>query len=187
MRLHPETGQVIRRLLAAMEVALSGTAVLAALCFPFWAGHGWLAWYDLPYYALNVTDSGVLAGSKLVRLALSYLILAGTSYALAYSLRGLVRGRGSGIRWAAGAGYSISIVMVIWGSFQAGGYGEMMDVWPGPVWLASSAALLLKWTTADIPLMLARRRRSHSICRKCGYDLRESSTSMCPECGEAKE
>jgi hypothetical protein len=37
--------------------------------------------------------------------------------------------------------------------------------------------------TVFLPLVIRRRRRQRGLCLDCGYDLRGSTSQICPECG----
>lgn len=74
----------------------------------------------------------------------------------------------------------------IWWKFHydRGGY-------PGDVrWIASSFPAWILVAPASVPLFIClwrrralRYRQTHSLCMRCGYDLRGSTSLRCPECG----
>jgi hypothetical protein len=56
-------------------------------------------------------------------------------------------------------------------------------IWPGFAINTLFYAGIL-WLLFAAPFALRRRRRiKHGLCSKCGYDLRGSNASACPECG----
>ncbi|MCI0363320.1 MAG: hypothetical protein L0219_05525 [Phycisphaerales bacterium] len=59
----------------------------------------------------------------------------------------------------------------------------LLPIWPGFAINTAFYALIL-WVLFAAPFALRRRRRiRRGLCSKCGYDLRGSNVSACPECG----